>query len=87
MMQKCLVNFEIGFCVALFVAPREENLQSPSVTVYRTVGQVQHLKISWTFRIVILAIIAPLEYLKIQRNTSGLVFATQSPKSSKKFGK
>lgn len=36
---RCLVDFEIGFCVALFVAPREENLQRPSVTVYRTVGQ------------------------------------------------
>ena len=35
----------------------------------------------------ILAIIAPLEYFKIQRNTSGLVFVTQSPKSSKKFRK
>ena len=29
----CLVDFEIGFCVALFVTPREEDLQSPSVTV------------------------------------------------------
>ena len=30
---RCLVDFEIGFCVALFVAPREENLQSSCVTV------------------------------------------------------
>ena len=28
-----LVNFEIGFCVALFVTPREEDLQRSSVTV------------------------------------------------------
>ena len=36
---RSLVDFEIGFGVALFVTPREENLQSPSVTVDRTVGQ------------------------------------------------
>ena len=36
---RSLVDFEIGFCVALFVTPREENLQSPSVTVDRTVRQ------------------------------------------------
>ena len=28
-----LVNFEIGFCVALFVTPREEDLQRSGVTV------------------------------------------------------
>ena len=32
-----LVDFEIGFGVALFVTPREDNLQSPSVAVDRTV--------------------------------------------------
>jgi hypothetical protein len=36
---RSLVDFEIGFGVALFVTPREEDLQSPSVTVDRTVGQ------------------------------------------------
>ena len=30
---RSLVDFEIGFCVALFVTPREENLQCSSVTV------------------------------------------------------
>ena len=28
-----LVDFEVGFCVALFVTPREEDLQGMSVTV------------------------------------------------------
>ena len=42
----CLVDFEIGFCVALFVAPREEAFQRASVAVDRTVGQtfLSHLK-------------------------------------------
>ena len=30
---RSLVDFEIGFCVALFVTPREEDLQGSSVTV------------------------------------------------------
>ena len=42
----CLVDFEIGFCVALFVAPREKTFQRACVTVDRTVGQpfLSHLK-------------------------------------------
>ena len=42
----CLVDFEIGFCVALFVAPREKTFQLACVTVDRTVGQtfLSHLK-------------------------------------------
>ena len=34
---RSFVDFEIGFGVAPFVTPREENLQSPSVAVDRTV--------------------------------------------------
>ena len=42
----CLVDFEISFCVALFVTPREEAFQRASVAVDRTVGQtfLSHLK-------------------------------------------
>jgi hypothetical protein len=41
-----LVNFEIGFCVALFVAPREKAFQGAGVAVDGTVGQsfLSHLK-------------------------------------------
>lgn len=42
----CLVDFEISFCVALFVAPREKAFQRASVAVDGTVGQtfLSHLK-------------------------------------------
>ena len=35
----CFVDLEIGFCVALFITPREKTFQSASVAVDRTVGQ------------------------------------------------
>ena len=42
---------------------------------------------SWTFRIVILAIIAPLECFKFQKNSSGLAKVSRSRNYAKKFGK
>ena len=42
----CLVDFEISFCVAFFVTPREKAFQRASVAIDGTVGQtfLSHLK-------------------------------------------
>ena len=43
---RCSAASTVGFCVALFVAPREKTFQRACVTVDRTVGQpfLSHLK-------------------------------------------